>query len=169
MAEEKKQSVAEEFTLPPNVVGQPDLSRLIREAEALDGELEAQKVRGQATTQPKLSQAMTDLLESNDITEVNGKTLTIIRDQLRKLKEHLPVVHFTFAAEVEPEELQKLVAWLRKEVHPRALVSVGVQPSLVGGVYMRTPNHVYDFSLRAMLDGKRDIISKDLEKIGAVK
>ncbi len=162
---EAKKSVAEEFTLPSSVVGQADLSRLIREAENLEGELEAQRVRGQAV-QPKLSQVMTDLLEVNNITEIEGKTLTTVRDHLRQLKEHLPVVHFTFAAEVEPEELQKLVAWLRKEVHPFALVSVGVQPALIGGVYMRTPNHVYDFSLRALLDGKRDIISKDLEKLG---
>ena len=86
-----------------------------------------------------------------------------LKEQVRKLKEHAPIIHMTFAVEADPESLSQLVAWIRQEIHPQALISDGLQPSLVGGVYMRTPNHVHDFSVRRLLADKRDIIAHELE------
>jgi len=71
-------------------------------------------------------------------------------------------MHMTFATVADPESLQKLVDWIRQEIHPQALLHVGLQPALVGGVYLRTPNHIHDFSLRQLLADKRSIIVDEL-------
>jgi F0F1-type ATP synthase delta subunit len=86
-----------------------------------------------------------------------------LKERMRVLKDKAPIIHMTFAAEADPDFLQQLAAWVRQEIHPQALISTGLQPALVGGVYMRTPNHVHDFSVRSLLQGKRDIIAHELE------
>jgi F0F1-type ATP synthase delta subunit len=73
----------------------------------------------------------------------------------------------TFAVEPDPDFLQQIVLWLRHEVHPQALLSVGLQPAIVAGVYIRTPNHVHDFSVRSLLQGKRDLLIQKLESFSA--
>jgi F0F1-type ATP synthase delta subunit len=61
--------------------------------------------------------------------------------------------------------LQELIAWLRSSVHPQAVISVGLQPALVAGVYLRTPNHVHDLSMRAVLKKSRGLLTKELEAL----
>jgi len=163
---EKGKTATGEYVLPASLVGHADLARLIREVEAVDGELEAQKVRGTAAPRlPVLSEGLSDFLEQNKLDIAEGRTLMELKERLRVLKDHAPVIHLTFATPADPEPLQELVAWLRAEIDPRTLVSVGLQPSLVGGVYMRTPNHVHDFTLKELLAGKREIILKELEEL----
>lgn len=159
---------AANYILPSALVRKADLARLLREIETLDGELEAQKVRarGQEVSYrlPNLSQALGDFLDQNklDITDDQGRMELV--EQLRKLKDQAPIVHMTFATEADPESLGQLVAYMRKELHPQTLLSVGLQPGLVAGAYVRTPNHVHDFSVRAVLSKKRGVIAEDLEK-----
>jgi F0F1-type ATP synthase delta subunit len=85
------------------------------------------------------------------------------KEELVKLKDKAPVIHMTFAVPADTEVLQELVAWARTNAHPQSLLSIGMQPSLIGGAYIRTPNHVHDFSMRSMLESKRDIMLKILE------
>lgn len=154
------------FALPPALVSKIDLARLIREVETVDGSLEAQKVRGYQKEQmrmPTLSRSLSDFLELNKLDILDNQKRMILKEQLRVLKDKIPVIHLTFATEVDPESLEYLVAWIRKELHPQALVSIGLQPSLIGGVYIRTPNHVHDLSMRALFKGKSSVLVKDLE------
>jgi F0F1-type ATP synthase delta subunit len=157
------------LTFPPALVGRSDLSRLLRELEALDNELESQKARSHGKTDgyhiPNMSRALNDFLEINKIDIANDHVRMDIRSQMRKLKDHAPVVHMTFATETDPESMQKIVDWIRKELHPQALISVGLQPSLVGGVYIRTPNHVHDLSIRAHMRDSREVIVKALDAL----
>jgi hypothetical protein len=158
-----------QYILPPALTGRADLARLVRELEALDGDLEAQKVRarGQKVEYrlPSSSRMLGDFLEANkvDISDDQGRLVLV--EGLRKLKDHAPVVHMTFAVDADQEALQQLVAYMRRELHPHTLVSVGLQPNLVAGVYMRTPNHVHDFSVKTLLTQKRSIISAELERV----
>lgn len=157
-----------QYVLPAAVVRKADLARLLREIETLDSELEAQKVRSKGEKVsyrlPNISQGLGDFLDQNklDITDDQGRMELV--EHLRKLKDQAPIVHMTFATEADPESLEKLVAYMRQELHPQTLLSVGLQPSLVAGAYVRTPNHVHDFSVRAMLKEKRGVIAQDLEK-----
>jgi hypothetical protein len=58
-----------------------------------------------------------------------------------------------------------LAQWLRTSIHPQAVIAVGLQPALVAGVYLRTPNHVKDLSLRAKLESSRGLLLKEVEKL----
>jgi G3E family GTPase len=164
------QPVAADYVLPPALVTRADLARLVREVEALDNELEAQKARNRATGQtgyrmPNASQGLSDFIELNKLDLNDDRARMLLKEQMKIMKDKAPIVHMTFAVEADPASLQSLVAYMRRELHPQALLSVGLQPSLVGGVYMRTPNHVHDFSVRAKLAQSRGVIAGDIEQL----
>jgi hypothetical protein len=158
-----------DYVLPPSLIGHGDLARMIREVESVDGSLQAQKVRdeGQAAQLPEVGPVLRDFIEANKIDLTDGQAVLALKEHLRTIKDRAPVVHMTFAVDADSFSLQKLAGWLREEVHPYSLITVGLQPSLVGGVYLRTPNKVHDFTLKALLKGKRDIIVNELEKLRA--
>lgn len=157
------------FSLPAAVVSRRDLARLVNEAEHIDDELTAAEVRArktkQATETPAFSGQFTDFLSDNGLDFAESKVRTNIIKELRLLKTKAPVVHTTFAVPADIESLQTLAAWFRKSVHPQVLLEIGLQPALVAGVYIRTPNHVHDMSLRSALAGKREVLVKDLEAL----
>lgn len=157
-----------QLAFPPSLVGHADLSKLLRELEEVDNNLEAQRARSGKKTGaqlPVLSRVLSDLLASNKIDLANDHVRMELRTNLRKLKDHAPTIHMTFAAEADPESMQQVVAWVRKELHPQALITAGLQPALIGGVYVRTPNHVHDFSLRAHMESSREVIVKSLDSL----
>lgn len=161
------------YVLPPALVTRADLARLVREVEALDNDLEAQKARNHATGQtgyhmPTVSRGLSDFVELNKLDLGNDQARMLLKERMKVMKDKAPIVHMTFAIEADPASLQYLVAYMRKELHPQALISVGLQPSLVGGVYLRTPNHVHDFSLRAKLAENRGVIQQDIEAFAGV-
>jgi len=151
------------FVLPTSVVTKLDVSRLVNELEKVDNELTAAAVRKQDHVQPVMSQQLAEFLEQNKVSLDEGDRGDLIK-LLRLLKENVPVIHMTFAVTADQESLQKLVQWLRAET-PQAVIAVGLQPGLVAGVYLRTPNHVHDLSLRNALDGRRDVLVKELETL----
>jgi F0F1-type ATP synthase delta subunit len=160
------------FVLPSSLVSKVDLAHLIREVEAVDGSLEVQKVRGYKKEQyrlPAVSHTLTEFLTINRVDIFDDHTRMIFKEQLRIMKDKIPVMHLTFSAPADPESLEYLTAWIRKELHPQALITVGLQPSLIGGVYIRTPNHVHDYSMRALFNDKTSVIVNDLESLEHAK
>jgi len=158
-----------QYVLPARVVSRADMTRLIRELETVDNELEQQKARHQGSSGhyqlPTLSQALSDFLTANKLDVGDDHVRLDLKAQLRKLKDHAPVLHMTFATEVDPESMQSITAWVRRELHPQALVSAGLQPSLVAGVYVRTPNHVHDLSIRSFMKDSRKLIVEALDQL----
>lgn len=158
------------FTLPPNVVSKVDLARLVTEIENVDNALTSADIRQKAgsnahSDHPVLSDQLNDFLKLNKLGLENSNDRTDLIKQMRHLKDKAPLIHMTFAVTADNESLQQLAKWLRESVHPQAVIEVGMQPSLVAGVYVRTPNHVHDFSLRAALDGKHDLLISELEAL----
>lgn len=157
------------FTLPPSVVSTVDVARLVAELERVDNELTTaavhEKVADNHYTQPVLSQQLNDFLQQNTIDLADGQYRSELVRQLRALKKSLPVVHMTFAASIDKESLQRLVEWVRTSLHPQAVIAIGLQPALIGGVYVRTTNKVYDLSLRSILKGQRGELVKQLEAL----
>ena len=88
---------------------------------------------------------------------------------LRILKDKVPVLHMTFSVTADVESLQTLTQWVRNSVHPQAVIAVGLQPSLVAGVYLRTPNHIHDFSVRGALEGRHGLLIEELETLRGSK
>lgn len=160
-----------DLLLPPQVVSKIDVSSLVTDAERLDNEMTTFVVRSKTSSTPptKLtaSEQLADFLRLNKITIKSSHECGELVKQLRLLKEKAPVLHMTFAVTADQESLQLLVQWLRGSVHPQALLIVGLQPALVAGAYVRTPNHVLDLSLRAKLTGSRNLLAKELETLRA--
>jgi len=158
-----------ELKLPPALIGRAHLAQLIRELEAVENDLENQKAKHIGQTGevkfhvPTMSRALADCIELNGVEVLDGQQRMHFKKSLNFIKDRAPVMSFTFATDPDGESLQRLVDWVRKEIHPGALISVGLQPALIGGVYLRTPNHVHDFSLRTLLHDKRSLIVDELE------
>jgi hypothetical protein len=160
---------AADFILPPSVVTKVDVSRLVSEVERLDSELTTAAVRAKTAApqapQPMVSEQLASFLTQNKIAFDTPQNRTSLVQQLRILKDKVPVIHMTFAVQSDPESLRQIVQWLRTSVHTQAVISVGLQPSLIAGVYLRTPNHVHDLSLRTLLTGQHDVLVKELEAL----
>lgn len=163
----------EEFILPPSVVSKIDVSHLVAEAERADNELTAEavgeKVGSFEHPELVLADQFKSFLDLNNIQLDDSHDRTELIKQLRQLKDAVPVVHMTFAVLADRESLQQLVKWFREATHPQTVIEVGLQPALVAGVYLRTPNHIHDFSLRAALDGRHDALVEELEALHGSK
>src|SRR5690606_10211581 len=159
-----------DFVLPASLVTRLDLSRLLIDLERLDNELTTstvrEKVDSSRAAQPVIPEQLEEFLRLNnlDLDDTNERSYLI--RQLRILKDKAPVVHMTFASTADRESLIKLADWLRQSAHPQTVLTVGLQPSLVAGVSVRTPNRVHDFSLRRALVGQHDKLVKQLEALG---
>jgi G3E family GTPase len=153
--------------LPMTVTGHAHLAKLVRELETVENDLESQKAhsRDQTPTIPPMSQALADVIELNKVDITKTQQRMQLKSRLGYTKDRAPTMHFTFAVQADPESLQQLAEYVRREIHPQALISVGLQPELVGGVYLRTPNHVHDFSLKQRLHDQRGLISQALEQL----
>lgn len=150
MSKAVKLDADKQFTLPAGVIGRSDISRLLREIEKVDYDLEAQTIRapGQPVTIPAMSRGLAETMQVNNIAVEQLEQRQQMLAELRRIKEHAPMVQITFASDPAPEITIQLVSWIRQNLHPTALVTIGLQPSIVGGCVVRTPDHIYDFSLR---------------------
>jgi len=159
------------FVLPSTVVTKIDLSHLAAEVEQVDNEMTSATVRAgdnaSEVSRPVLSQPLADLLAQNKLSVDTAHDRSDLIAQLRLLKDKAPVMHMTFAVVADRESLESIVQWVRESVHPQAVISTGLQPSLVAGVYLRTPNHVFDLSLRGALTGQHGVLVKELEGLHA--
>lgn len=157
----------EQLVLPPSITGRSEISRLLLEIEAVDYDFEAQEIRnpGAALTVPAISRRLQEVTQSNMASVENAKDRKHLIDQLRSAKDKAPTLHIAFASEPEPAILSQLVAWIRQNLHPVALITVGVQPALVGGCVIRTPDHIYDFSFRNQLRAEQPRLKERLKAL----
>lgn len=157
------------LVVPTNVVSTVDISRLVKEAEYIDSEMTASAARaktgGEQSTVPTMSDQLHDFLEKNSLSLTDSRQRTQVITLLRQLKDHAPVIHMTFATIADRDSLETLTAWVRESVHPQAVIVTGLQPDLVGGVYLRTPNHVHDLSLRGKLDEGHAVLLNELSEL----
>lgn len=105
------------------------------------------------------------LLVSENKLEVSVETLKSLKQWLEHLKDHAPVVRFTFANDPTPDFLSKLVTWLRQESGHFVLIRYGVQPTIAAGCLMYTPARRYDFSLRQHLLSSNKVFSEVLSRV----
>jgi hypothetical protein len=162
-----------DFILPPSVVTKLDVARLVSEFERVDNDLTSAAVHTKtgaaAPAQPTLSEQLTTFLVQNKFKLGTSQARNDVIKQMRLLKDAVPIVHMTFAVPADPESLQQLAQYLRTSIHPQAVIAVGLQPALIAGVYLRTPNHVHDYSLRGMLAASHGVLVKELETLRASK
>lgn len=152
------------ITLPVGIVSPTDIARLTREIEGIDNFFRDQKIRngGETNAMPRLSKLMDQLAVENKINLLvdvdRAKVLTI----LEQLHKSAPILHISFSVDPPGAYVQKVVAWLRGNVHQYALVTVGLQPNIGAGCVVRTTNKMFDFSLREFFAEKRDFFVEKL-------
>ncbi len=144
---------AEALQLPVQVVSPADISRLLREAETLEEFMHRQT--GQALEPPRTSRLLQEFAAANSLNVLQAADRQAATTFLQAIKAHAPVVHMSFATDPSAAFTAKLVTWLRTNIHPQLLVRIGLQPSIAAGCVVRTPNKVFDFSLRQKFTDQR--------------
>jgi hypothetical protein len=83
--------------------------------------------------------------------------------QLKSLK--LPEVHIMLAALPNRAQREALVSWFRNNATPHLLLSFVADRNLGGGIVVRTPNRVFDFSWKQQLINGREKIPEILSRV----
>jgi F0F1-type ATP synthase delta subunit len=151
------------FVVPKSVVTRADSARLIRELEMLDNDVRADTIRHRNIDVSAASNMLVDLAEAQQFDLADQSHRLKLIEALRYLKAKAPIMHVTFAEHAHPEFLQQIIVWARQELHPLSLIHVGLQPGIVAGCIVRTPSHIYDFSIQHILRTKRPLLLKYLK------
>ncbi len=154
--------------LPVGVVGMIDLGRLIRELERLESKLTSEEIRtGVEIELPKLSALLDQLAEANKLDLRDDHARQSLLAFLKLLRKEAPKIHMSFSADPSPQFLEKLMKWLRVNIHPHVLVAVGLQPGIGAGCVLRTTNRYFDMSLGKSFADKRELLMKRLRETNA--
>ena len=157
-----RSSTADNFLLlPVQAVGKMDIGRLMREMDGLDGFLTQAAIRepGSPIQLPKTSKILDELIAMNSLNAlrtIDRERLTLF---LKTVYNDAPILHMSFSADPSPLFMQRLMTWIRQEIHPLALVQVGLQPNIGAGCVLRTKNMYFDMSLRTRFSEKREQLS----------
>jgi F0F1-type ATP synthase delta subunit len=151
-----------EFKLPLSVVSAGDLARIRRELSNLDEYFISSAARrgGQPNQPPRLTRPLDQIARDNRINLLDEPHRKALVEQLTKVEQSAPVLHVSFANEPPVKIVERILAWLRENIHPLAMLQVGLQPSIAAGIVLRTPNKVFDMSLRKHLEAQRPYLSK---------
>lgn len=139
--------------LPPTIVGKMDVARLVRELSGLNDFFAGASVRTAGTNiqPPRLSRLINQLALDNGINLLDQNHRNLLMDRLKEIYAQAPSFHISFAAEPSPKAVEKILLWLRQNVHAQTLLQVGLQPSIAAGCVLRTTNKVFDMSLKSHL------------------
>jgi hypothetical protein len=164
MAEQKLPQIV----LPDQLTSPVDLARTIRELEAVDESLHQATLRkpGQPTKLAKTSKTLEDLATLNNVTLTEGGNRVTLLTALKIYSQKAPKIHMSLATEPSANFERKVTVWLRKNVHPMALLEIGLMPTLAAGCIVRTNNKMFDMSLRHRFTENRHLL---VEKISEVK
>lgn len=151
--------------LPTIVFGPVEIHRLQRELETLEDFVEQHTIRqpGKQAALPKTSRSLEALAGNNNLNLLMPSDRKQLNQFLRSVATKAPVIHMSFAADPSATFTAKIVAWLRTNVHPYALLQLGLQPTIAAGCILRTPNKVFDFSLRSRFTDQRALLIESLE------
>lgn len=143
----------EPLKLTPAVVGPIEVNRLIRELAAVDDFFVGAKARaaGSSVQLPQVSRMLEQLAQENGVSLLDEKVRHQLSDQLEQVNKTAPNFHISFSVEASPKALERILVWLRQNIHPQLLLQVGLQPSIAAGCVLRTTNKIFDMSLRTRL------------------
>jgi hypothetical protein len=150
-----------DLQLPVLVSSPSDIGRLTRELEALNEALMQLELRqpGQEVKLPKTSLLLDKITAQNELNLLHKEERQRLLKFLQTVRKQAPLLHISFNADPTAGFMEKLVAWLRKEIHPHVLVTIGLQPNLGVGCIVRSGSRQFDFSLRQNFARKRDVLA----------
>jgi hypothetical protein len=148
--------------LPLIIVSPVDVSRLIRELETIDNYLLQQTVQKHELKMPTTTKLMDELIQLNKLNLLDKPERQQTQKFLTAIKQRAPLLHISFSADPSPLFIEKLMFWLRENIHPLVLLTVGLQPNIGAGCLVRTSNKYFDFSLNKHLSEDRTLLMKTL-------
>ncbi len=154
-----------QFVVPVSVVSPTDVARLKREIESVDEFFRQSEIRAggePSAHMPQMSKLMDQLIAANQLNLLQEEDRQWIVDSLVQLDASAPVLHISFSVDPPGSHVRKIVSWLRENVDPGVLVTVGLQPNIGAGCVVRTTNKIFDMSLREFFASKRSFFVKKL-------
>ncbi len=144
--------------LPIMVIGRIDVGRLLREIEALNNFMAAAAIRepGTSIKPPKTSRLFDEIIEINSLNVLLETDRARLLDFLQTVYKEAPLMHISFGADPSPLFMQRLMTWMRQNIHTLVLVQIGLQPNIGAGCVIRTNNKYFDLSLRTRFLESRD-------------
>lgn len=160
MVHKKSENKDSKLELTVAVTGPIELGRLIREVAEIEESLLQLGLRegGEKVKLPQTTRLMDQLVEHNKLNLLHEDDRKRLREFLDQVRVSAPVLHMSFSADPSINFLEELMTWLRREIHPEVLLTVGLQPNLGAGCILRTTNKQFDFSLRQDFIKKRDLL-----------
>lgn len=152
-----------ELRLPNVVMTRSDLLRLSREIEALDRFFtQYGDAPDETVALPRTSKSLEAFIRENEL-NIHDKIIrkTVI-EFMNFLKKTAPTVHMSFAKDPPASALIKIVEWFRREIHPRTILDIGVQPNIAGGCMLRSGSRIFDFSLRQHLNAHKKLLKTSI-------
>jgi ATP synthase delta (OSCP) subunit len=163
-------SPAQTFELPPSVYSPQMLESVKYEIQEYLDWYRQTRIQKEVGAQGQLKPEPTHSAETNKVIEVwlAGKKPTL--ESLEQLVEHLdklnlPEVHIMLAALPNRAQREALVTWFRNNAHQHLLLSFVADRNLGGGIVVRTPNRVFDFSWKQQLVNGREKIAEILKRV----
>lgn len=155
-----------QFVLPTLVFGAVEVRRLSRELDTLDEYMRQAALREAGAKQsalPRVSRLLDAAASENNLNLLQNEDRAMLAGFLKTVLKKAPTVHMSFASDPSAAFLEKIVSWLRGNIHPFVLVRLGLQPSIAAGCVMRTANRSFDFSLRHRFTEERQLLLYSLE------
>lgn len=150
---------SKQLVLPYLVVTRADTGRLLRELMALDSVIKrAAANNAQGGKLLPTSRLLDDLAQQNKLNWLLPEDRVMATEFLKRIRAEAPVLHFSFSADPSPRFMEKLVAYVRQEIHAQALLRIGLEPTLGAGCILITTNQYFDFSLRHHIEAQRELL-----------
>lgn len=159
------------FHLPTSIVSPTDVARLVQELDLIDSFFRQNEIRapGQQAALPRMSKLLDQCAAENQLNMLQEDHRQVIISTMQVLHKSAPVVHMSFSIDPPGTYVQKIVAWMRQNIHPQVLVTVGLQPTIGAGCIVRTTNKIFDFSLREYFVEKRGFFIEKMHEAVADK
>jgi len=141
------------FSLPNTIISQVDVARVMRELNNLNDFFISSQGRkaGTPLQPPRLTRPLNQLAQDNRYNLLEQSHRKDLYTKLNDILGKAPALHMSFAAEPPTKALETIIVWLRSNIHPQILLQVGLQPTIAAGAILRTPNRIFDLSMRSHL------------------
>jgi F0F1-type ATP synthase delta subunit len=146
--------------LPPSILGINEVNQALREIDLIEDQamqhrIYRAEIHNSTAGVLSVSNSLNELAINNGLDLDDGVMRSKLKGILSDIKQHAPVIHMGLAREITNAELIPIIDWMRSNLHPDTLLNVGLQPDIIGGCTIRTPNRYYDFSLKKHFETAR--------------
>ncbi len=164
-------SVTTGLQLPLGVVTHSDVGRLVQEAEAVDNFLGQAAIRqtGNPIQLPKSSRLFDEVVAINKLNMLQQADRQLLMRFLVAVRSTAPTLHISFSTDPSPMFQQRLITWIRQQIHPLVLLQIGLHPNIGAGCVVRTTNKYHDFSLRTRFSAQKELLISKLHLIEPAK